>query len=162
MKWQPVHLSMLSWCSFYQHNITFKPLAAFEHNYHQNNGQWWQRNESGWNVCHLSLKRIFDESRGKFSKGVENTVGKRRNCLLQAISPFPTVFKRLLLQKHIKKGVFGIGLTKTPHVLFNPFPHNDTFWCPGETSLLKTLWEEEKLLVTSNFSFSHSVFYQFG
>ena len=27
------------------------------------------------------------------------------------------------------------------------------------TSLLKTLWEKEKLLVTSNFSFSHSVFY---
>ena len=28
-------------------------------------------------------------------------------------------------------------------------------------SLLKTLWEKEKLLVTSNFSFSHSVFYRF-
>ena len=26
----------------------------------------------------------------------------------------------------------------------------------------KTLWEKEKLLVTSNFSFSHSVFYPFG
>ena len=24
------------------------------------------------------------------------------------------------------------------------------------------MWEKEKLLVTSNFSFSHSVFYQFG
>ena len=41
---------------------------------------------------------------------------------------------------------------------FNPFPHNDTFWRPWETSLLKTLWEKEKLLFTSNFSFSHSVF----
>ena len=41
----------------------------------------------------------------------------------------------------------------------NPFPHNDTFWRPWETSLLKILWEKEKLLVTSNFSFSHSVFY---
>ena len=30
------------------------------------------------------------------------------------------------------------------------------------TSLLKTLWEKEKLLITSNFSFSHSVFYPFG
>ena len=44
---------------------------------------------------------------------------------------------------------------------FNPFLHNDTFWRPRETSLLKTLWEKEKLLITSNFSFSHSVFYQF-
>ena len=30
------------------------------------------------------------------------------------------------------------------------------------TSLLKTLWKKEKLLVTSNFSISHSVFYPFG
>ena len=30
------------------------------------------------------------------------------------------------------------------------------------TSLLKTLWEKEKLLITSNFSFSRSVFYPFG
>ena len=29
------------------------------------------------------------------------------------------------------------------------------------TSLLKTRWEKEKLLVTSNFSFSHSVFHPF-
>ena len=42
------------------------------------------------------------------------------------------------------------------------FPHNNTFWHPWETSLLKTLWEKEKLLVMSNFSFSHSVFYLFG
>ena len=30
------------------------------------------------------------------------------------------------------------------------------FWvaCPWETNILKTLWEKEKLLVTSNFSFS--------
>ena len=29
-------------------------------------------------------------------------------------------------------------------------------------SLLKTLWEKEKLLVTSNFSFFHSVFHPYG
>ena len=43
----------------------------------------------------------------------------------------------------------------------NPFPHNNTFCRPWETSRLKTLREKEKLLVTSNFSFSHSVFYPF-
>ena len=31
----------------------------------------------------------------------------------------------------------------------NPFQHNDTFICPWKTSLLKTLWEKEKLLVRS-------------
>ena len=30
------------------------------------------------------------------------------------------------------------------------------------TGLLKTLWKKEILLITSNFSFSHSVFYPFG
>ena len=45
---------------------------------------------------------------------------------------------------------------------FNPFAHNDTFWRHWETSLLKTLWVKEKLLLTSNFSFSHSVLYLFG
>ena len=34
-------------------------------------------------------------------------------------------------------------------------------WGGKSTSLLKTLREKEKLLVTSNFSFSHSVFYHF-
>ena len=46
--------------------------------------------------------------------------------------------------------------------VFNPFPNKPWFLRVCSTSLLKTLWEKEKLLVTSNFSFSHSVFYLFG
>ena len=45
---------------------------------------------------------------------------------------------------------------------FNPFPNKPWFLRVYSTSLLKTLWEKEKLLVTSNFSFSHSVFNPFG
>ena len=45
---------------------------------------------------------------------------------------------------------------------FNPFPNKPWFLSVCNTSLLKTLWEKEKLLVTSNFSFSHSVFYPLG
>ena len=41
----------------------------------------------------------------------------------------------------------------------NPFPNKPWFLRVCSTSLLKTLWEKEKLLVTSNFSFSSSVFY---
>ena len=44
----------------------------------------------------------------------------------------------------------------------NPFPNKPWFLRVCNTSLLKTLWEKEKLLVTSNFSFSHSAFYPFG
>ena len=43
----------------------------------------------------------------------------------------------------------------------NPFPNKPWFLRVCSTSLLKTLWEKEKLLVTSNFSFSHIVFYPF-
>ena len=44
----------------------------------------------------------------------------------------------------------------------NPFQNKPWFLHVCSTSLLKTLWEEEKLLMMSNFSFSHSVFYPFG
>ena len=43
----------------------------------------------------------------------------------------------------------------------NPFPNKPWFLRVCSTCLLKTLREKEKLLVTSNFSFSHSVFYSF-
>ena len=45
---------------------------------------------------------------------------------------------------------------------YNPFPNKPWFLLVCSTSLLKTLWEKVKLLETSNFSFSLSVFYLFG
>ena len=68
-------------------------------------------------------------------------------CLL----PFSTVFQ-----------FYPVHLSIFSWSSFNLFPHNDTFWRPWETSFLKTLWEKEKMLVTSNFSFSHSVFYRWN
>ena len=47
-------------------------------------------------------------------------------------------------------------------MLFNPFPNKPWFLRICSTCLLKTLREKEKLLVTSNFSFSLSVFYPSG
>ena len=35
------------------------------------------------------------------------------------------------------------------------------FDAPGKQAFWKTLWEKKELLVTSNFSFSHDVFYLF-
>ena len=46
--------------------------------------------------------------------------------------------------------------------MFNTFPNKPWFSRVCCSSLLKTPWEKEKLLVTRNFSFSHSVFYPFG
>ena len=42
---------------------------------------------------------------------------------------------------------------------FNPFQNKPWFLRVYNLNLLKTPWENEKLLVTSNFSFTHSVFY---
>ena len=43
-------------------------------------------------------------------------------------------------------------------MIITPFPKKPWFLWVCSTCLLKTLWEKEKLLVTSNFSFSHSLF----
>ena len=45
---------------------------------------------------------------------------------------------------------------------FNPFPNKPWLLLVYCTSLLKTLWEKEKLLVMSNFPFAHNVFHLFG
>ena len=53
----------------------------------------------------------FDENGRKLSKPVENTVGKRRNCSLRAISPFPhSVFIRLVSRGRQKVSLCGNGL----------------------------------------------------
>ena len=49
---------------------------------------------------------------------------------------------------------FAFSLIKVK--CLNPFPNKPWF-----LRLLKTLWEKEKLLMMSNFSFSHSVFLPF-
>ena len=45
---------------------------------------------------------------------------------------------------------------------FYPLPNKPLFLRVCGPSLLKTLWKMEKLLETSNFSFTRSVFYQVG
>ena len=56
-------------------------------------------------------------------------------------------------------------MEKNVHLLyfrFNPFPKKPWFLRVCSTTLLKIPREKERLLVTSNFSFSHSVFYPCG
>ena len=54
--------------------------------------------------------------------------------------------------------VFGEPLVR---IYLTLFPNKFWFLPLCRTNLMKTLWEKEKLLITSNFSFSHSVFYPF-
>ena len=67
-------------------------------------------------------------------------------------------YKGCISQKNCRFG--GIHVSQTHLVLFfNPSPNKPWFLHVCSTSLLKTLWVKEKLLVRNNFSFSHSVFY---
>ena len=60
-------------------------------------------------VCRRQFK--FDKNGRKFIKRVENTGGKRRNCSLRAISPFPTVFSKDLYCRYVKIwACLGMGL----------------------------------------------------
>ena len=52
-------------------------------------------------------------------------------------------------------------LIHRPQISLTVFQRNP-FLRVCSASLLKTLWEKEKLLVTSNFTFSHGVFFPFG
>ena len=83
---------------------------------------------------------------------VENIVGKGKNAGSQHFILFPKWFLK----------TFFSGALNVIIVWQKVLTLSQT--SPGvcRTSLLKTLWEKEKLFVTSNFSFSHSVFYPFG
>ena len=59
---------------------------------------------------------------------------------------------------HPSKFCSGHSFQTIKAINFNPFPNKPWFLPVCSRGLLKTLWEKEKLVVTSNFSFSHSVF----
>ena len=66
---------------------------------------------------------------------------------------FKTVWKRA------KEVINPFSVKRGLNASITSFPHNPDFWWPYIRSLLKILWEKEKMLVTSIFSFSHDVFY---
>ena len=108
---------------------------------------------------------------------VENIVGKGEYAVYQHFLLFPQCFQRASFSGSLKVGIVWkkvktfVGTQSSGNVpwssysviniLFNPFPNKPWFLRVCSTSLLKTLWEKEKLLIMSNFSFSHNVFYPF-
>ena len=89
----------------------------------------------------------------------------KKNTVINKNHPYLALERNLytkivLLIKIHRKGKLPTHNTYTQKI--DPFPNKPWFLCVCSTSLLKTLLEKEKLLVTSNFSFSHSVFCPFG
>ena len=74
------------------------------------------------------------------------------------------MFSRVFFFKDVKSRdcVVKMFPILTQHSLCSPFPNKPWFLRVYSTSLLKTLQKKEKLLITSNFSSSHGVFYLFG
>ena len=86
--------------------------------------------------------QFYENGASKFYKGVKNTVWKAE-IVRNRQSLLPIVFLKDLYCRHLKN---------LSHTIL-------TFNDLGKRSLLKTLCEKEKILVTSIFSFSHNVFY---
>ena len=102
---------------------------------------------------------------------VENIMGEGENAGYQRFLLFPQCFQKASYTELLKVGIvwYKINsvsasfLTKLSlQGLINPFLNKPWFLRVCSRSPLKTLWEKEKLLITSNFSISHSDFYPFG
>ena len=80
------------------------------------------------------------------------------------IRSFPVTFFPTLNCDLISMTFFHFFFCDFFPIIFNLSQNKPWFLtvCSCRTSLLKTLWEKEKLLLSSNFSFSHSIFYLFG
>ena len=81
---------------------------------------------------------------------VKNIVRKRENAGYQHFLLFSKCFQESNLPGSLKLSGKGLILYHTILTFNDPY---------SARCLLKTLWEMEKMLVTSFFSFSHNVFY---
>ena len=98
---------------------------------------------SNWkNLQTTKIRNCFGKGRKHF--------GERKNCWLPAFSPFPKMFSKAFFFRVVKSWdcVVKRGLSQT-NPCFNV----------SVVQVFKKHWEKD---VTSNLSFSHSVFYLFG
>ena len=91
------------------------------------------------------------ENGRKFFKQVENTVGKGEIACYVQFPVFPQCFQKACFPGASK------GIIVWEWV--NSSPNNPEFYRPWRRGLLKTMWKEEKMLLTNIFSFPHNVFY---
>ena len=83
--------------------------------------------------------------------------GKWRNCLSQAISPFPTVFSKDLYCRHVKtraclgKGYLELFIILNYHIM--------TTFCTSEEKPVEIIMRKEENAGNQHFPSSHNVFY---
>ena len=124
--------AMLFWCAFLPVvcTILFPSYWLLSHMPIVETGQLWDRNESRLNDYHQSSEKWLPRSD-------QTSDHLFLSLLLYWLSSIISLLKSLV----------------------NSLLHRYSFWRISKRQLLKTFWGNEKLLVTSNFSFFHSVFY---
>ena len=93
--------------------------------------------------------------------GFFNYCEKRRKCWITAFFIFPALFYRATFLRFLKihsryilENRSTVMLSTIPYFLVvYPYPNKLLILHVCSLSLLKTMWEKEKLLVTSHFSF---------
>ena len=106
---------------------------------------------SNFSFPHIVFRRLVLQTRDIISTPVRNV-----RSTLESNNKYSTCsfwFNRTVNPQ----APYGLKCIEVPFCI-NPFANKPLFLHVCSTSLLKTLREKEKLLVTSNFSFSHSVF----
>ena len=91
----------------------------------------------------------------RWATGCDDNGNNQTNNLLCQFSGCRYWSMYVIIQLSVRLNGFFLSL-------INPFPNKPFYLDVCSTSLLKTLWKKEKLLIMSNFSFSHGVFYPFG
>ena len=132
----------------------FLPIWKTFHHFHQI-----------WN-CRLQTLSIWKSLKFVVWERVKLFVATESSVVeWQSIQLFPKIF--VWICEHVSTNnkmnwkLTGVSISFVYWRTTIPFPNKPWFLRVCSTSLLKTQWEKEKLLVTSNFSFSHSVFYIF-
>ena len=141
MRWFNYPLTIMLWWRFKILPLTLSP-----------NKPWFLR------VCRPSLLKTLWEKEKLFI----TTHFSLFRCFFYPLGELSAIFIkyeivvcRLFESGWVYNLSFGKGLT-VPYFIINLFPNKHWFLRVCGTSLMKTLWEKKKLLVTSNFSFSHS------
>ena len=157
ISWQRVHLSMLSWSSLNQYSTqySFQATGCFSHNHCWNNRQQWERNKSCCNDYHQSSERISAEPRIEPATSCSQVLYTIDWAIRLSLRKGGCWFDSQLDQCLSKNWSYLSKQDYGPSPFITHFRHLKT----RRKKLLKTLWEKEKMLVTSIFSFSHNIFY---
>ena len=144
IKQWPVHLSIFSWSSFTIFCPSHRLLS------HKSNVKTMDSSERGMNPVAMTLHQSSEINIGDYLRS--------KKCWVYH-SPFKSPLP--CDHKHIMMFCKGLKFNINPLSKLSLSQTNPYFYASASKSLLKTRWIKEKLFISSNFSFSHSILKSF-